>query len=124
MKKYTTVLLAALAVLIAVTAGTASAADNVSNGTTICKVIATHYECDSWSDEQYPIIDLCGEKYVPLFTTKGNIRDTHVNKLASLILDSNETYILKPGEKKLTLVKVMLSKLSRSVVIMWMSGSS
>ncbi|WP_440947373.1 S-layer protein domain-containing protein [Methanosarcina sp. T3] len=99
MKKYTTVLLAALTVFIAVAAGIVSAADNVSDGSTICNVTTAGYECDSWSDEQYPVIDLCGEEYVPLFTTNGNICDVHVNKLARLILDSNETHTLGQGEK-------------------------
>jgi len=98
MKKYTTVLLTVLTVFVAVASGTVNAADNVSNGSTICNVVATHYECDSWSDEQYSVIDLFGDKYVPLFTTDGNIWDSYVNKLASLVLDSNETHTLKPGE--------------------------
>jgi S-layer protein (TIGR01567 family) len=98
MKKYTAVLMTVLTVFVAIAAGTVSAADNVSNGSTICNVVPTNYECESWSDEQYPVIDLFGDKYVPLFTTDGNIWDSHVNKLASLILDSNETYTLKPGE--------------------------
>jgi len=98
MKIYTVVSLAALAVLIAVASGTASVADNVSNGTTTCNVVGTNYELDSWSNEQYPVIDLFEEKYVPLFSRDDDIWDAHVNKLASLILDSNETHTLKPGE--------------------------
>lgn len=98
MKTYTAVSLAALAVLIAVASGTASAADNVSNGTTICNVVGADYESDSWSNEQYPVINLFGEEYVPLFSKDDEIWDAHVNKLASLVLDSNETHTLKPGE--------------------------
>ena len=99
MKKYTIVSLATLTVLIAVAAGIASAADNVSNGTSICNVVGTHYECDSWSNEQYPVIDLFGDTYVPLLASNGSIWQSHVNKLANLVLDSNETHTLKLGEK-------------------------
>ena len=99
MKKYTVVSLATLTVLIAVAAGIASAADNVSNGTSICNVVGTHYECSSWSNEQYPVIDLFGDTYVPLLASNGSICQSHVNKLANLVLDSNETHTLKPGEK-------------------------
>jgi len=99
MKIYTTVSLAALAVLIAVASGTTSATDNVSNGTIICNVVGTSYECANWSSEQYPAIDLFGDEYVSLFAKDDDIWEAHVNKLASLILDSNETHILKPGER-------------------------
>lgn len=98
MKKYTVVLLTVLIIFVAVAASVASAAENISNGNNICKVIATHYKCDSWSDEQYPLIDLCEEEYVPLFSSEDEIWQSHVNKLAGLILDSNETHTLKPGE--------------------------
>lgn len=63
-----------------------------------CNVTAAGYECDSWSDEQYPVINLFGAEYVPLFPTDGNIWDSHVNKLTGLILDSNETQVLEAGE--------------------------
>lgn len=99
MKIYAAISLAALAVLIAVASGTASAADNISNGTIICNVVGTDYECDSLSNEQYPSIEISGNKYVPLFTTNGSIWNAHVNKPAKLVMDSNETYTLKPGEK-------------------------
>lgn len=98
MKKYTTVLLTILTVFAAVAAGTVSAAENVSNGTLTCNVTGTAYECASWSGEQYPITDLFGEEYVPLFTPDENVWESHVNKLARLTLDSNETHTLKPGE--------------------------
>ncbi len=98
MKKYTTVLLTILTVFAAATAGTVSAVENVSNGTLTCNVTGTSYECASWSGEQYPVTDLFGEEYVPLFTPDGNVWESHVNKLARLILDSNETHTLKPGE--------------------------
>ena len=97
MKKYTAVLLAALAILIAVVAHAASAADNVNSTTNICDVVGTNYK---WGPhEQYPVIDLFGEKDVPLFTANGNIWNAHVNKFAKLIIDSNEPHSLKEGEK-------------------------
>jgi len=99
MKKYTAILLVAFTIFAAVAAGTVSATENVSNGTLTCNVTSTSYKCDSWSGEQYPVIDLFGEEYVPLFTPDGNFWDSHVNNLASLILDSNETHTLKPGDK-------------------------
>ena len=116
MKKYTIVSLAALTFLIAIAAGivnaadtasaadtvnavdTVSAADTVSSKTLVCNVVGTNYECDSWSNEQYPVIDLFGEKYVPLLANNDDIRDARVDKLAGLVLDSNETYTFEPGE--------------------------
>ena len=97
MKIYTSFLLATLIVLIAVAADNASAADNVSSMTNAYDAVDTNYKLGP--DEQYPVIDLSGEKYVPLFTTNGNIGNIHINKLAKLLLDSNESYILKDGEK-------------------------
>jgi len=99
MKKYTAVLLAALTVLIAVAADTASAVDNVSSRTNVCNVVGTNYECNSWSNEQYPVIDLFGNEYVPLLANNDPIWQSHVNKLAKLILDSNEIYTLGTNEK-------------------------
>lgn len=111
MKKYTIVSLAALTFLVAIAAGTvsaadtvnavdtASAADTVSSRTLVCNVVDTNYECDSWSNEQYSVIDLFGEKYVPLFANNDDIRDARVDRLAKLILDSNETHMIKTGEK-------------------------
>lgn len=99
MKKCTVVSLAALIALIAFTAGTVSAANNVSNGTVTCNVIGAHYQCNNWSNEQYPLINLSGDSYVPLFSGEDEIWQSHVNKLASLVIDSNETHTLKPGEK-------------------------
>ncbi|WP_292381217.1 S-layer protein domain-containing protein [Methanosarcina sp. UBA289] len=99
MKKYTAFLLAAFAILISVAAYNANAADNASSITKVCDVTGTDYNSESWSNEQYPIIDLFGEKEVPLFTTNGSTGNVHVNKLAKLILDDNETYTLQDGEK-------------------------
>ncbi len=103
MKKYTAFLLFTLTLLFAVVVGTANAsdttdsADNVSNITGACNVVGTNYK---WGpNEQYPVIDLFGEKEVPLFTTNGNISDAHINKLAKLIIDSNEPHTLKEGDK-------------------------
>lgn len=97
MKKYTAVLLAALAILITVAAHTASAADNVSSMTNVYDSVDTNHKLGS--DEQYPAIDLFGEKEVPLFATNGNIVNIHVNKLAKLLLDCNESYTIRDGEK-------------------------
>ncbi|AKB52172.1 hypothetical protein MSBRW_2919 [Methanosarcina barkeri str. Wiesmoor] len=99
MKTYTAVLLVALTLLLAVSADTANAADNTSSISNVCDVDGTDYKSESWSNEQYPVIDLFGDKYVPLFTANGNTGNVHVNKLAKLILDNNETYTLKDGEK-------------------------
>ncbi len=105
MKKYTIVSLAALTFLIAIAAGTVSAADTlsaadtVSSRTNVCNVVGTNYECGSWSNEQYPVIDLFGDEYVPLLANNDDIREAHVDKLAGLVLDSNETYTLEKGEK-------------------------
>ena len=99
MKKYAVYLLATFAIIISVAAYNANAADNASSITDVCDVNGTDYKSESWSNEQYPIIDLFGEKEVPLFTANGNIRNIHVNKLAKLILDDNEAYTLTDGEK-------------------------
>ncbi|WP_292390247.1 S-layer protein domain-containing protein [Methanosarcina sp. UBA5] len=99
MKKNTVFLLAAFATLISVVAYNANAADDASSITNVCDIDGTDYKSENWSNEQYPLIDLFGEKEIPLFTTDGNIGNIHVNKLAKLILDSNETYTLKDGEK-------------------------
>lgn len=99
MKKHTAILLAALIVLIVSVADIASAADSASSNNSTYNVVYTNYKCESWSDEQYPVIDLFGDKYVPLFNDTENIWNLHVNKLARLVLDSNETYTFKNNEK-------------------------
>ena len=73
--------------------------ENATEFSVISSVIGTNYECSSWSNEQYPVIDLFGDTYVPLLVSNGSIWQSHVNKLANLVLDSNETHTLKPGEK-------------------------
>jgi len=98
MKKYTVFLLAAFAILILVASYNVNAADNVSSITDVYDINNTDNN-ESWSNEQYPVIDLFGEKKVPLFTANGNIGNTHVNKLAKLILDDNNTYSLINGTK-------------------------
>jgi S-layer protein (TIGR01567 family) len=99
MKNHTAILLAALVVLTVFAADTASATDTASSNNSTYNVVYADYKCESWSDEQYPVIDLFGDKYVPLFNDSENIRDLHVNKLARLVLDSNETYTFKNNEK-------------------------
>ncbi|WP_054864466.1 S-layer protein domain-containing protein [Methanosarcina barkeri] len=99
MKKYKVIALVALTLLISITLNTGGATDNNCSKDTICNVVSTHYKCSSWSNEQYPVIDLFGEKNVPLLANHCNIWNAHINKLTRLILDSNETYTLKEGEK-------------------------
>lgn len=99
MKKYKVIALVALTLLISITVNTGGATDNNCSKDNICNVVGTHYKCSTWSNEQYPVIDLFGEKNVPLLANHCNIWNAHVNKLAKLILDSNATYTLKDGEK-------------------------
>lgn len=99
MNKYTAISLVAFIVLVVFAANAASAAASDSSNKVTCNVTCTNYECGKWSDEQYPVIDLFGEKNVPLFNASENIWNSHTNKLARLILDSNETYTLKNDEK-------------------------
>ncbi|HWQ48601.1 MAG TPA: S-layer protein domain-containing protein [Methanosarcina sp.] len=99
MKKYKAIALVALTLLISIAVNIGSAADNNCSNDNICNVVGTHYQCSTWSNEQYPVIDLFGEKNVPLLANHGNIWNAHVNKLAKLILDSNATYTLKNDEK-------------------------
>jgi S-layer protein (TIGR01567 family) len=98
LKKYTTVALIAFTVLITIAVNTASAAGNVCNSTTICNVVGSSYECNSWSNERYPVINLFGEEEVPLLANYNPIWKCHVNKLAKLVLDGSEKYTLKTGE--------------------------
>ena len=99
MKKHKVIALVALTLLISIAVNTGGATDNNCNKDNICNVVGTHYKCSTWSNEQYPVIDLFGEKNVPLLANHCNIWNAHVNKLARLILDSNATYTLKDGEK-------------------------
>lgn len=97
MKKYKAIALVALTLLISIAVNTGSAADN--NCSKICNVVGTHYQCNSWSNEQYPVIDLFGEKNVPLVANYDPIWKCHVDKLAKLVLDSSDKHTLKTGEK-------------------------
>jgi S-layer protein (TIGR01567 family) len=98
-KKCTTVALIALTVIITIAVNAASAEDNVSSNTTVCNVIGTSYECSSWSNEKYSVISLFGEEKVPLLADHHEIWNSSVNKLATLVTDSNATQTLKTGEK-------------------------
>jgi hypothetical protein len=98
-KKYTVFLLAAFAILISIAAYNANAADNAISITDVYDIDGTDYKSENWSNEQYPVIDLFGEKEVPLFTTNGSIGNVHVNKLAKLIVDDNGTYSFIDGTK-------------------------
>lgn len=61
-----------------------------------CNVVGTSYKY--WSAEQYPVIELFGEKNVPLLTNKDPIWKSHVNKFAKLILDSNDEHTLRTND--------------------------
>lgn len=66
------------------------------------KIVDTNYNCSSWSDEQYPIIYLFGERYVPLFSNNGKIGSSRSNKVAKLILDlpyEGEDYTIRTNEQ-------------------------
>ncbi|PAV11539.1 hypothetical protein ASJ81_09980 [Methanosarcina spelaei] len=66
-----------------------------------CSVVGTNYECSSWSNKQYPIIELFEEKYVPLFSNHEEIWNAHTDKIAKLILDlfpESKSCILTSGE--------------------------
>ncbi|RPJ68962.1 MAG: hypothetical protein EHM20_16910 [Alphaproteobacteria bacterium] len=52
-----------------------------------CNAVGTNYECNSWSNEQYPVIKLFEEKYVPLFSNHEKIWNAHIDKVAKLVLD-------------------------------------
>lgn len=85
--------------------GIAESSDSVSTQTTTinsrtyaCEVTADNYECENWSSEKYPEIWIFGEKYVPLFSRDENIWDSHINKLAKPVLDSNTKLTLRTGE--------------------------
>lgn len=63
--------------------------------------VGTYYKCGSWSNEQYPLITLFGENYVPLLPSNEKIWNDRVNKLSKLVLDlpsEGEKYALKTGE--------------------------
>lgn len=61
--------------------------------------VGGNYNFTNWSDEQYPVIQLFGEKYVALSPYNKNIWNARVNKLAKLVLDSDKKYVIAPGEK-------------------------
>jgi|GEM_PF-1150127 len=61
--------------------------------------VATNFKCNSWSDKQYPVIDLFGKKHVPLLPNNDPIWKCHVDKLAKLVLDSGDKYTIKAGEQ-------------------------
>lgn len=60
--------------------------------------ISAYYKCGSWSNEQYPLITLFGENYVPLLPSNEHIWNARVDKLASLVLDSGDKYTIRTGE--------------------------
>ena len=82
---------AALILFLIFFSSTASAA------TTTCSVKSTNYQY--WSGEQYPSINLFGEQYVPLLEENNQIWQSHVDKLARLVIDNESTYNLMTGER-------------------------
>lgn len=57
-----------------------------------------YYRCSSWSSEQFPVIELFGENYVPFLENGENIWNSQVNKLAKLVTNSGDNYSIRPGE--------------------------
>jgi S-layer protein (TIGR01567 family) len=97
-KKCAIVALIALTMIITIAVSAASVTDNVSSNTTVCNVVGTSYECSSLSNEKYPEINLFGEEKVPLLADHHEIWNSSVNKLATLVIDSNATQTLRTGE--------------------------
>ena len=83
---------------------TAEAKDEQTQATSSAgsiSIVGTNYKCGSWSDEQYPLIRLFGEDYVPLYPSNEKIWSAHVDKLAKLILDlpeEGEKYSIRANE--------------------------
>src|SRR5574344_112377 len=61
-----------------------------------CNVVSTSYQY--LSGEQYPLIELFGEKYVPLIAKDDPIWKSRINKLAKLVRDDDEKYAFKAGD--------------------------
>jgi S-layer protein (TIGR01567 family) len=61
-------------------------------------ITGTNYEYAGWAGEQYPLIDLFKEKYIPLLANGDPIWKCHVNKLAKLVLDSKDRHVVKTGD--------------------------
>jgi len=57
-----------------------------------------NYRCFKWYKEQYPLINIFGENYVPLLSNNSSIWQSHVNMLVKLVLDSDDKYTLRTGE--------------------------
>jgi len=66
----------------------------------VAYVVSTNFHYQDWG--LYPGIDLFGENYVPLCANTVPIWKSHVDKLAKLVLDSNQIYNLV-GNAKLDL---------------------
>jgi S-layer protein (TIGR01567 family) len=61
-----------------------------------CNVTGIRYQ---YWNEQYPVIKLFGENYIPLLANKDPIWKSHVNKLAELVLDSDEKHTIGTNEQ-------------------------
>ena len=81
---------AALVLFLILVSSTASAATTTSN------VVGTNYQY--WSSEQYPLIDLFGDNYVPLCANTDPIWKSHVGRFAKLVIDSKGSHNLMTGE--------------------------
>ena len=63
--------------------------------TTAPKMVNFDYQKNTWTGVQYSIMGLFGEKYVPL--SKEGVASTTPAKMAKLIIDTNDVYLLKTG---------------------------
>jgi S-layer protein (TIGR01567 family) len=81
---------ASLVLLLILVSSTASAATTTSN------VAGIDYQYKDWG--QYPVIDLFGEKYVPLFEENDPIWKSHVDRIAKLVIDSEGSYSFTTGD--------------------------
>jgi probable HAF family extracellular repeat protein len=67
-----------------------------SAATITSSVVGTDYKYEDWG--QYPVIDLFGEKYVSLLEENNQIWQSHVDKLAKLVIDDESSRNLMTGE--------------------------
>jgi len=66
-----------------------------SAATATSSVVGIDYQYKDWG--QYPVIDCFGERYVPLFEENTQIWQSHVDKLAKLVIDSKDSYSFTTG---------------------------
>jgi S-layer protein (TIGR01567 family) len=73
--------------------------DEESNNSLIINVVSAKYKSVNWYNQKYPLITIFEDKYVPFLSKNDPIWQSNIDKLAKLVLDSNENYTLKSGEK-------------------------